>query len=301
MEAQATPVAQAFEDFFLETNRDLTGALWLVTRNSHEAEEIAQDAYLKVWERWPRVGAMEDPTGYLHRTAWEPVAQPRATGRGCASEGHPRDPGRRSDRSHRIARRRREGARGPDATRTCRGGAPRSARHDFGGSRRRARRPTLHGPGPRCARQSAPEGRDAAMNRSDLERARASAPITDISLDGLTRRRERKQSRRRLSALAVVVTIGVVAVGSAFTLTGEEGAPRPSAGADTEPAAWTTPAGLAVPPGSYVYVHSVSYGSAEGYEVESWFSPSDGSGRLRETGTSSDHPLDSSSPAQQIP
>ena len=70
MEAEATPVAETFEEFFLETNRDLAGALWLVTRNTHEAEEIAQDAYLKLWERWPRVGTMEDPSGYLHRTAW---------------------------------------------------------------------------------------------------------------------------------------------------------------------------------------------------------------------------------------
>jgi RNA polymerase sigma factor (sigma-70 family) len=58
-----------FDDFFLGTNRELTGALWLVTRDTHEAEEIAQDAYLKVWERWPRVSEMDDPTGYLYRTA----------------------------------------------------------------------------------------------------------------------------------------------------------------------------------------------------------------------------------------
>jgi RNA polymerase sigma-70 factor (ECF subfamily) len=70
MEAEARPAATTFEEFFLETNQDLTGALWLVTRNTHEAEEIAQDAYLKLWERWSKVGAMEDPTGYLHRTAW---------------------------------------------------------------------------------------------------------------------------------------------------------------------------------------------------------------------------------------
>jgi len=40
-----------------------------VTRNRHEAEEIAQDAFLKVWERWDRVGAMDSPAGYLYRTA----------------------------------------------------------------------------------------------------------------------------------------------------------------------------------------------------------------------------------------
>jgi RNA polymerase sigma factor (sigma-70 family) len=70
MEAKARPASTSFEEFFLDTNRDLAGALWLVTRNTHEAEEIAQDAYLKLWERWPKVGAMEDPTGYLYRTAW---------------------------------------------------------------------------------------------------------------------------------------------------------------------------------------------------------------------------------------
>lgn len=58
-----------FEAFFEDENPGLFGALCLVTRNRHEAEEIAQDAFLKVWERWDRVGAMEDPVGYLYRTA----------------------------------------------------------------------------------------------------------------------------------------------------------------------------------------------------------------------------------------
>jgi RNA polymerase sigma-70 factor, ECF subfamily len=40
-----------------------------VTGNRHEAEEIMQDAYLKVWERWDRVGSLDDPAGYLFRTA----------------------------------------------------------------------------------------------------------------------------------------------------------------------------------------------------------------------------------------
>ncbi len=28
-----------------------------------------QDAFLKVWERWEQIGAMDDPVGYLYRTA----------------------------------------------------------------------------------------------------------------------------------------------------------------------------------------------------------------------------------------
>ena len=59
----------AFEAFFGEHHEALYGSMWLITRNRHEAEEIAQDAFLKVWERWPRVIALGDPEGYLYRTA----------------------------------------------------------------------------------------------------------------------------------------------------------------------------------------------------------------------------------------
>ena len=58
-----------FEAFFEDEYPRLFGALCLVTRNRHEAEEIAQDAFLKIWERWDRVGAMDEPVGYLYRTA----------------------------------------------------------------------------------------------------------------------------------------------------------------------------------------------------------------------------------------
>jgi RNA polymerase sigma-70 factor (ECF subfamily) len=58
-----------FEAFYLERHEALYRALWLVTRNRHEAEEIAQDAFLRLFERWDRVGGLEDPGGYLYRTA----------------------------------------------------------------------------------------------------------------------------------------------------------------------------------------------------------------------------------------
>ena len=41
----------------------------LITGNAHEADELVQEAFFKVWERWDRVRALEDPTGYLYRTA----------------------------------------------------------------------------------------------------------------------------------------------------------------------------------------------------------------------------------------
>jgi RNA polymerase sigma-70 factor, ECF subfamily len=65
---ETTP-SLSFEEFFEMEQRNLYGALRLVTGNSHDAEELTQEAFLKLWERWDVVGRMENPTGYLYRTA----------------------------------------------------------------------------------------------------------------------------------------------------------------------------------------------------------------------------------------
>jgi RNA polymerase sigma-70 factor, ECF subfamily len=62
-------VSRSFETFYDAESRTLFRRMWLVTGNRAEAEELMQDAFLKVWERWEQVGAMEDPVGYLYRTA----------------------------------------------------------------------------------------------------------------------------------------------------------------------------------------------------------------------------------------
>lgn len=59
----------SFEAFFEAEHARLLRALYLVTGNVQEAEEVMQDAFLAVWERWDRVGSMEAPAGYLYRTA----------------------------------------------------------------------------------------------------------------------------------------------------------------------------------------------------------------------------------------
>ena len=59
----------SFESFFETTYPRLFGALCLITRNRHESEEIAQDAFLKLWERWERVGVISDPEAYLFKVA----------------------------------------------------------------------------------------------------------------------------------------------------------------------------------------------------------------------------------------
>jgi RNA polymerase sigma-70 factor (ECF subfamily) len=62
-------LAASFEDFFEMEHSGLFGSLVLLTRNRGEAEELMQEAFLKVWERWNWVQGLENPTGYLYRTA----------------------------------------------------------------------------------------------------------------------------------------------------------------------------------------------------------------------------------------
>lgn len=59
----------SFEEFFEEQKDRLLRALSMITGSRTEAEDLAQEAFTKVFERWDAVAAMEDPAGYLHRTA----------------------------------------------------------------------------------------------------------------------------------------------------------------------------------------------------------------------------------------
>ena len=69
METEVAEEPRRFEDFFGSEHARLFGALCLVTGDRHEAEEIMQDAFLRLWERWDRVRGLDDPTAYLFRTA----------------------------------------------------------------------------------------------------------------------------------------------------------------------------------------------------------------------------------------
>jgi RNA polymerase sigma-70 factor (ECF subfamily) len=59
----------SFEDFFDSERSRLFGALSVIAGNRFEAEEVMQDSFVRLWERWDRVSAMDDPVGFLYRTA----------------------------------------------------------------------------------------------------------------------------------------------------------------------------------------------------------------------------------------
>jgi RNA polymerase sigma-70 factor, ECF subfamily len=80
-----------FDGFFVEQRPRLFAALCLTTGDRHDAEELTQEAFVRVLERWSTVSGMDDPNGYLfvtamnlfrkrHRraklAAWLPVGRP---------------------------------------------------------------------------------------------------------------------------------------------------------------------------------------------------------------------------------
>lgn len=57
-----------FEEFFRAGYPGLVRAFYVLTADRLEAEELAQEAMARAYERWERVGVMRSPVGYLYRT-----------------------------------------------------------------------------------------------------------------------------------------------------------------------------------------------------------------------------------------
>ena len=112
IEEQVQPEATAestFDDLFSDHHERLYRALYLIVGNSHEAEELMQDAFVKVLERWDRI---DNPAGYLYRSALNSTRSrfrrlQRAAKRGLSS-GEPEDPFAAADLRDQVVRSLRE-------------------------------------------------------------------------------------------------------------------------------------------------------------------------------------------------
>ena len=58
-----------FEDFFHAEKDRLLRVMRVITGSRAEAEDITQEAFLRLFERWETVAKMDNPEGYLHRVA----------------------------------------------------------------------------------------------------------------------------------------------------------------------------------------------------------------------------------------
>ena len=56
-----------FDAFYEDHLDQLFRAMFLITGNAGEAEDLAQEAFVRVFERWDRVSRLDSPAGYLYR------------------------------------------------------------------------------------------------------------------------------------------------------------------------------------------------------------------------------------------
>jgi RNA polymerase sigma factor (sigma-70 family) len=62
-------VGLSFEEFFGAEHERLFQAVYLLGGDAHEADDIAQEALMRAYERWDDVRTMDSPVGYVYRTA----------------------------------------------------------------------------------------------------------------------------------------------------------------------------------------------------------------------------------------
>jgi RNA polymerase sigma factor (sigma-70 family) len=58
-----------FDAFFQEHHDGLFKALSLITGDRQDSEDLMQDAFVKLWERWDQIERIDDPSAYLFRVA----------------------------------------------------------------------------------------------------------------------------------------------------------------------------------------------------------------------------------------
>jgi RNA polymerase sigma-70 factor (ECF subfamily) len=101
--------ALTFEDLFADQHERLYRALYLIVGNSHEAEELMQDAFVKVLERWDRI---DNPAGYLYRSALNSTRSRfrrlQLAAKRTLSPGEPEDPFAAADLRDQVVRSLRE-------------------------------------------------------------------------------------------------------------------------------------------------------------------------------------------------
>jgi RNA polymerase sigma-70 factor (ECF subfamily) len=67
--AEPVEARARFDELFDGEHERLFKALYFVTGNRQDAEELMQDAFMKLWERWDRIDRISDPSAYLYRIA----------------------------------------------------------------------------------------------------------------------------------------------------------------------------------------------------------------------------------------
>jgi RNA polymerase sigma-70 factor (ECF subfamily) len=62
--------AAAFGEFYATSYRGLVAELYAYTGNLSDAQEAAQEAYLRAWKHWRRVNTYEQPRAWVRRVGY---------------------------------------------------------------------------------------------------------------------------------------------------------------------------------------------------------------------------------------
>ena len=68
-DTEASSPPQEFDVLFADEHERIYRGLLFITGSRSDAEELMQDAFLKLWERWDRAASIDDPVAYLFRIA----------------------------------------------------------------------------------------------------------------------------------------------------------------------------------------------------------------------------------------
>jgi RNA polymerase sigma-70 factor, ECF subfamily len=62
--------AEDFDGFYIATRDRLFHALYAMTGDLAEAQDVVQEAYARAWQRWSTVSTYDDPAAWVRTVAW---------------------------------------------------------------------------------------------------------------------------------------------------------------------------------------------------------------------------------------
>lgn len=66
--------SEGFDAFYAGTSRRVVHQMYAMTGNLADAQELAQEAYARAWQRWSTVSAYDDPEAWVRTVAWRLAA-----------------------------------------------------------------------------------------------------------------------------------------------------------------------------------------------------------------------------------
>lgn len=74
-----------FDSFYVASRDRLLHALYAMTGDLSEAQDVVQEAYARAWQRWSTVETYDDPTGWVRTVAWRLAVSRRRKARNRVS------------------------------------------------------------------------------------------------------------------------------------------------------------------------------------------------------------------------